>query len=65
MTLNIKSTLQLRVLAHKKENNVSESDYKTVRPLGSYGLPKVRKLEMPLGPLLSMINSPQHKLAVL
>ena len=47
---------------------ISEDLYKELRPVGSqrprlYGLPKTHKVGIPLRPILSMIGSPQHKLA--
>lgn len=49
------------------------SDFQTVnqlKPRGKpmpilYGLPKLRKPEIPIWPIFSMVNSPQHKLAKL
>ena len=51
-----------------KLKHISLSVYNAIRPTGSqrpklYGLPKTPKAGCPLRPILSMINSPQHKLA--
>ena len=35
-TLKIESALQRRLLALKKQNKISEPDYETIRPSGSY-----------------------------
>ena len=47
---------------------ISDGTYRDLRPVGSqrprlYGLPKTHKKDNPLRPILSMIGSPQHKLA--
>lgn len=47
---------------------LDQATHKTLKPNGSltpqlYGLPKTHKEGMPLRPILSMVNSPQHKLA--
>ena len=52
----------------KINKQLTEEDYKVVRPIGSqrprlYGLPKVHKKDVPLRPILSMVGSAQHKLA--
>ena len=44
-TLKIESALQRKLLPHKKQNKISEPNYETIRPSGSYrprlyGLPK-------------------------
>ena len=51
-----------------KKNKLSEAAYQTIRRsgsqrLGMYALPKIHKANTPLRPILSMIQSPQHKLA--
>ena len=56
----------LQTLVQNKE--ISLATYKNIRPVGSqrprlYGLPKTHKPDVPLRPILSMISSPQHKLA--
>ena len=50
------------------KGEISEKIYEETKPFGSvrprlYGLPKTHKLGNPLRPILSMISSPQHKLA--
>ena len=47
---------------------MSQDIFEFVKPVGSirpriYGLPKIHKNDVPLRPILSMINSPQHKIA--
>ncbi|CAH8587573.1 unnamed protein product [Schistosoma rodhaini] len=47
---------------------ITEAHYKTLKPIGTctpemYGLPKLHKPGTPMRPILSMINSPYHKLA--
>ena len=51
-----------------KKNKLSEAAYHTIKSsgsqrLGMYGLPNIHKANTPLRPILSMIQSPQHKLA--
>ena len=59
-------TKKLRELLKKKliDNNI----YNDLKPKGSrlpylYGLPKMHKPDIPMRPILSMINSPYHKVA--
>lgn len=68
----LKLTKDEELLPNGKKRKVmrqlTEADYKAIRPTGSqrprlYGLPKVHKNDVPLRPILSMINSAQHKLA--
>ncbi|VDO66433.1 unnamed protein product [Schistosoma margrebowiei] len=59
-------TKVLRDLLKKKM--IDNSTYNNLRPRGSrlphmYGLPKIHKQGYPLIPILSMINSPYHKVA--
>ena len=56
----------LKNLLYTKE--INEDIYNLVKPVGSitprmYGLPKIHKKDAPLRPILSMVNSAQHKLA--
>ena len=56
----------LKHLVSTKE--ISQDICDCVKPVGSirpriYGLPKLHKKAVPLRPILSMVNSPQHKLA--
>ncbi|CAH8643572.1 unnamed protein product [Schistosoma mattheei] len=51
-----------------KRKMIGNSTYNDLKPRGSrlphmYGLPKVHKHDVPLRPILSMINSPYHKVA--
>ncbi|VDP72239.1 unnamed protein product [Schistosoma mattheei] len=51
-----------------KKKMIDNSTYNDLRSRGSrlphmYGLPKVHKHDVPLRPILSMINSPYHKVA--
>ncbi|CAH8503985.1 unnamed protein product [Schistosoma curassoni] len=51
-----------------KKKMIDNSTYNDLKPRGSrlphmYGLPKVHKHDVPLRPILSMINSPYHKVA--
>ena len=50
------------------KNEISDSLFNLIKPVGSvtprlYGLPKIHKENIPLRPILSMVNSAQHKLA--
>ena len=56
----------LKKLVNK--NEIEQSIFIAVKPIGSirlrmYGLPKLHKQQIPFGPILSMIKSPQHKIA--
>ena len=67
-TQKIESATQRRLLSLKNNNKITASVYDAIRPSGScrprlYGLPKTHKAKVPLRPVLSMINSPQHKIA--
>ena len=49
-------------------NEITQEMLDELRPIGSitpklYGLPKLHKPNIPLRPIISMIKSPQHKLA--
>ena len=64
----LETKLQRRLLQLKKDGQLTTSTYNNIRPTGSqrprmYGLPKTNKASVPLGPILSMINSSQHELA--
>ena len=57
---------QRRLLAFSKENMLAKSVYEYIRPSGSqtprmYSLPKTTKKDMPLRPILSMVDLAQHK----
>ena len=52
----------------KNKKQISENELIRIRPTGSqlprlYGLAKVHKAGNPLRPILSMVGSPQHKIA--
>ena len=52
----------------KKNNLIATEVYNQLKPIGTripylYGLPKIHKQGTPLRPILSMFNSPHHKLA--
>ena len=52
----------------KKDNSITDTFYNKVRPCGSqpsclYGLPKVHKVNHPLRPICSSVNSHNYKLA--
>ena len=56
----------LKQLLAKKE--INDEIFNFIKPVGSiiprlYGLPKIHKNDIPLRPILSMVNSAQHKLA--
>ena len=51
------------------KNEISDSLFSLIKPVGSvtprwYGLPKIHNENIPLRPVLSMINSAQHKLKI-
>ena len=51
-----------------KNGHISREVYERIRPVGStrprmYGLPKTHKTGVPLRPILSMVNAPQHAMA--
>ena len=61
-----KICLVLKDLLNKKE--ISPVIFDSIKHIGSvrprlYGLPKIHKPDVPLRPILSMIKSPQHKIA--
>ena len=67
-TAKIEDAFQRKLRTFLKEGKIQKSTYDSIRPNGSqrpklYGLPKTHKPDCPLRPILSMINSPQHKLA--
>ena len=60
--------LQAYLLRYKKAGKILNIDYDRIRPVGScrpvlYGVPKIHKKDVPLRPILSMINAPQHEMA--
>lgn len=64
--LENKITKALKIL--RDANIINEAKFKHLKPIGSqtpslYGLPKIHKPTVPLRPIHSMCNSPQHKLA--
>ena len=63
--LRLLHTLLLKL---HKAGEISENTYKEIRPVGSvrprmYGTAKVHKDNVPLRPILAMIDSPQHATA--
>ena len=67
-TLLQERALQAYLLRAHKNKQLTREVYNRVRPVGStrprmYGVPKLHKEGVPLRPILSMINSPQHELA--
>ena len=67
-TASIESAFQRRLKRLLDDKAISLKVYEAIRPTGSqrpllYGLPKTHKPGIPLRPILSMINSPQHPLA--
>ena len=67
-TLQQERALQAFLLRAHKNGNISKEIYERIRPVGAsrprlYGLPKLHKDGVPLRPILSMINAPQHELA--
>ena len=67
-TANIESSFQCRFSRLAQNGDIPQKVYEAIRPVGSqrpllYGLPKTHKPGIPLRPILSMINSPQHALA--
>ena len=60
--------LQAFLLNKRKAGFISQEVYERIRPVGStrprmYGLPKIHKPGVPVRPILSMTNAPQHELA--
>ena len=67
-TAKIEGAFQRRLRRLLKDKSIPLTVYNEIRPTGSqrpklYGLPKTHKPNCPLRPILSMIGSPQHKLA--
>ena len=67
-TASIESAFQRRLKRLLDDKVISLKVYEAIRPTGSqrpllYGLPKTHKQGIPLRPILSMVNSPQHPLA--
>jgi hypothetical protein len=60
-----RSVLNAKLLLLKKSNIISKATYEKLyssdglRPR-FYGLPKIHKLEIPLGPIVCFVNSPTH-----
>ena len=68
LTAKIEQAFQRKMLVWLRKNHINTENYNRIRPVGSqrpklYGLPKVHKEGCPLRPILSMVGSPQHKLA--
>ena len=67
-TVQQERALQALLLRACKNNHITRETYEEIRPVGStrprmYGLPKVHKAGVPLRPILSMVNAPQHAMA--
>ena len=67
-TAKIEGAIRRRLRSMCKNDFISDSIHDLIRPVGSqrpklYGLPKTHKVDCPLRPILSMLNSPQNKLA--
>ena len=67
-TMQHERALQAFLLRAVKNNHLPRDVYGRIRPVGStrprmYGLQKIHKPGVPLRPILSMINAPQHELA--
>ena len=67
-TLQQERALQAFLLRACKNKHLPESVYDRIRPSGStrprmYGLPKLHKENVPMRPILSMVNAPQQEMA--
>ena len=67
-TQTIENNIRNYLLKVNKNKEIEKSDLEFMRPTGSqlpriYGLTKVHKKNNPLRPILSMVDSPQHKIA--
>ena len=67
-TVQQERALQAYLLRQRKAGHITEEVYVRIRPVGAtrprmYGVPKVHKQGVPLRPILSMTNAPQHELA--
>ena len=67
-TLQQERALQAFLLRAHKAGHLTREVYERIRPSGTnrprmYGVPKVHKPEVPLRPILSMSNAPQHAMA--
>ena len=67
-TLQQERALQAFLLRAHKDGHIAKKTYDRIRPVGSsrprmYGLPKLHKEGVPLRPILSMVNAPQHEMA--
>ena len=67
-TVQHERALQAFLLRATKAGDLPRPVYDRIRPVGTtrprmYGVPKVHKTGVPLRPILSMINSPQHEMA--
>ena len=68
-TLTIEKRIQRRLLELLNGNIIQQAVYNDIRPLGSqtprmYGLPKTHKTDIPFRPILSVVGSSQHELAI-
>ena len=67
-TIQQERALQAYLLRQNKAGHITDEVYTRIRPVGAtrprmYGVPKVHKQGVPLRPILSMTNAPQHELA--
>ena len=67
-TLQQERALQAFLLRACKAGDLPRDIYNRIRPVGTtrprmYGVPKIHKPEVPLRPILSMVNAPQQELA--
>ena len=67
-TVQVQRALQAFLLRAQRQEHIRKEIYERVRPCGStrprlYGVAKVHKKDIPLRPILSMINTPQQELA--
>ena len=67
-TLQEERSLQAFLLKASQRKDLPDKVYDEIRPVGTsrprmYGVPKTHKEGVPLRPILSMVNSPQHKMA--
>ena len=66
-TIQQERALQTFLLRAKTAGHITSEVYNRIRPVSTtqpwmYGLPKLHKDGVPLRPILSMINAPQHEL---
>ena len=67
-TVQQERALQAFLLRAVNAGDLQRDIYERIRPVGTnrprmYGVPKIHKDDVPLRPILSMVNAPQHKIA--